>query len=173
MYRATPNIYIYIYIYHVCIFSRNRRMQTQVIVWTDYWTTLRHSGVHGGAEAPAPLRSELKCPCGPVCAIWTISWMIKISTAAPYMQSTHFAEGTNSRGGTIPVAQKKKKTWRAIPSSAPATARASCLRLNADDHNWWTTMPVKRHQHSGAERKTKKKKVENEAPTSLSGRLHS
>ncbi len=48
----------------------------------------------------------------------------------------------------------------------PATAHASCLRLNADDHNWWTTMPVKRHQQSGAEKKKKKKNDENEARTS-------
>ncbi len=45
----------------------------------------------GGLE-PLPLRGPtLKCPCGPVCAIWMISWTIKISTAAPYMQSTQFA----------------------------------------------------------------------------------
>ncbi len=28
------------------------------------------------------------------------------STATPYTQSKHFAQGTNSQGGTIPVAQK-------------------------------------------------------------------
>ncbi len=33
-------------------------------------------------------------------------------------------------------------------------------------------MPVKRHQQSGAEKKKKKKKDENEARTSLSGRLY-
>ncbi len=51
----------------------------------------------------------------------------------------------------------KKKTWHVIP--ARATARTSSLRLNADDHNWWTTMPVKRHQQSGAEKKKKKMKT--------------
>ncbi len=52
--------------------------------------------------------------------------------------------------------KQTKKTWRAISASAPATARASSLRLNADDHNWWTTMPLKRHQQSGAEKRKKR-----------------
>ncbi len=44
----------------------------------------------------------------------------------------------------------KKKTWCALIS-------ARSHRLNADDHNWWTTMPMKRHQQSGAEKREKKK----------------
>ncbi len=47
----------------------------------------------------------------------------------------------------------KKKN--AIPASA--TARTSCLRLNANDNDWWTTMPMKRHQQSGAKKKKKKR----------------
>ncbi len=68
-------------------------------------------------------------------------------------------------GGHHPSCSKKtkKKLMR------DSRTRTSCLWLNADDHNWRTTMPVKRHQQSGAE----KKKNENEALTSFSGRLHS
>ncbi len=109
----------------------------------DQWRA--QVGGRGGFK-PLPLWGlTLKCPCGPVCAIWTISWTIKISTAAvcvgPVPEGHH------------PSCSKKKKTWCVIP--APATAHASCLRLNADDHNWWTTMPVKRHQQSKKKMKTK------------------
>ncbi len=122
-----------------------------------------HRGGGGGGLEPLPLWGPtLKCPCVPVCAIWTISWMIKISTAAPYMQSTQFA----------PSQLLKKKKKHVTPIPAPVTAHASSLRLKADDHNWWTTMPVKRQQQSGAQ-KRKKKEDENEARTSLSGMLHS
>ncbi len=55
-------------------------------------------------------------------------------------------------GGHHPSCSKKKKTCCAIPASAPATARTSCLRLNANYHNWWTTMLVKRHQQSTAKK---------------------
>ncbi len=62
--------------------------------------------------------------------------------------------GHQLAGGHHPSCSKKN-TWRAIP----ATARALSLRLNADDHNWWTTIPLKRHQQSGAEKNKTKKKL--------------
>ncbi len=53
---------------------------------------------------------------------------------------------------TIPVAPKKKKNVM-----RHSRIHTSCLRLNANDHNWWTTMPVKRHQKSGAEKSKRMK----------------
>ncbi len=82
--------------------------------------------------------------------------------------------------------KKKKKKWRTILASAPTTASISCLWLNANDHNWWTTMPVKnisnpsprkkrkeRKRKERKERKEKKRKERwKEACASLSG-IHS
>ncbi len=57
---------------------------------------------------------------------------------------------------------KKKKDFfflnlMPIPASAPDCT--SSLRMTANDHNWWTTMPVKRHQQPAAEKKKKKMKT--------------
>ncbi len=87
-----------------------------------------------------------------VCTLSTMCLMP--STSAPICSVRSLLRApTRGGGGHHPSCSKKKKKWSVIP----ATARASCLWLNADDHNWWTTMPVKRHQQSGAEKKKKKK----------------
>ncbi len=58
-------------------------------------------------------------------------------------------------GGTIPVAPKQLKIKRDTPLTHPWPL-CSCLRLNANDHNWWTTMPMKRHLQSAAKKIYKK-----------------
>ncbi len=115
-----------------------------------------HRGGAGGAQAPAPLRSDTKVPLrSGLCDMNDI-----VDDKNQYRRSL-YAEyavciGHQLPGGAPSQLLKKKKTWRTISTSAPATARASSLRLNADDHNWWTTMPVKRHQQSGAEKRKKR-----------------
>ncbi len=54
---------------------------------------------------------------------------------------------------TVKAVLGYKHTWSAVPASAHAHARTSCLWLSANDHNWWTTIPEKRHQQSGAKKK--------------------
>ncbi len=61
----------------------------------------------------------------------------------------------------------KKKEFFFLKFDAHSRIRARLhlkLRMTANDHNWWTTMPVKRHQQPAAE-----KKDENEACASLLG----
>ncbi len=75
-------------------------------------------------------------------------------------------------GGTIPVAQKKKKNiyiyiLHVIPTSAPATARGWMQIIIIDEE----LCPWKDIRNPAP--KKKKKKDENEARVSLSGRLHS
>ncbi len=87
----------------------------------------RAQGGGEGAQAPAPLRYDTKVPLrSGLCDMNDI--VDEIGTAAVCV-------GHQVPGGHHPSCSKKKqkKTWRVIP--APATARASCLRLNADDHN--------------------------------------
>ncbi len=66
--------------------------------------------------------------------------------------------------------KKQKKPDAPFPHPRP---RPLTPHVCADDHNWWTAMPVKRHKQSGAEKREKKKKDEKKALTSFSGRLHS
>ncbi len=98
------------------------------------------------ARAPALLRSDAKVPLrSGLCDMNDI-----VDDKNQYRRSL-YEEYAVCVGHQLPPSQLlKKKTWRTIP--APTTAGASCLRLNADDHNWWTTMPVKRHQQSSAEK---------------------
>ncbi len=91
-------------------------------------------GGGGGGLEPLPLWGPtLKCPCGPVCAILTILiCRVCCLRRAP------------SPGRAPSQLQKiKNKNTRPRPPRS---------HLNAD-HNWWTTMPVKRHQQSSAKKK--------------------
>ncbi len=54
--------------------------------------------------------------------------------------------------------QQAKHTWRTVPASTIASSRTLCLRLAANDHNWWTAIPRERHQQSGS-RKRKEQKM--------------
>ncbi len=54
--------------------------------------------------------------------------------------------------------EQAKHTWRTVPASAIASSRTLCLRLAANDHNWWTTIPGERHQQTGS-RKRKEQKM--------------
>ncbi len=100
-----------------------------------YFCVVIISGVHRGgiigARAPAPLRSDAKVPLP--------SGLCDMNNGCVDM-----CRAPSPRGGTIPVAPKKKKF-------------TSCLGLNTDDHIRWTTMSVKIHKHSGLrEEKTKR-----------------
>ncbi len=103
----------------------------------------------GGGSSPAPLRSDAK---------------VSLRAGLCDMDNTDMQcmLGHQVRG---PVA-KKKYIYIRDRAPQPALTPHVCA-LNANDHNCWTTMPVKRQ--SGAERK----KHEKRSRTSLSGRLHS
>ncbi len=119
-----------------------------------------NSGVHRGC-ALSLWGPTLKCPC-----VRSVRYE-RYRGRNQYRRSLRMAPSPRGAPSQL-LKKKKKKTWSVIP--APAPARASCLRLNADDQNWWTTMPVKRHQLS---REKKKKKMKTKPTMSLSGRLYS
>ncbi len=111
----------------------------------------------GGLEPLSLWGLTLKCPCGPVCAIWTI----KISTAAPL-----YAEYAVCVGHKLPrghhrscskTKQQKKNMWRAIPVSAARD------RSHSHVYGWMQMIitdgqlcPWNCHQQSGAEKRKKR-----------------
>ncbi len=105
------------------------------------------------------LRKIIQCFISVCCkSLWTTSSSVLYLCVAKVCESPHpvFYICVLQKFVNHHLLKKKQiKTWRIIP----ATDRTSCLRLNANDHNWWTTMPMKRHQQSCTEKKKKKKKM--------------
>ncbi len=81
--------------------------------------------------------------------LYCISWILAVPPL-PVRRVCSLRRAPTPRGGTIPVAQNKNVTRH---SRICARDRS---RLNANDHNWWTNMPLKRHQKSRAKKKKKK-----------------
>ncbi len=73
-------------------------------------------------------------------------------------------------GGAPSQLLKKNKTKKNVTRHSRICAR-NRSQLNANDHNWWTTMPVKRHKKSGAKKKKEKKKMKTLLRASHSDRL--